>query len=459
MDTQTIKKIFSLYDTVVVYENPRTFQEELNRQCHLVLVPTCIIAIFSWIFFIRLDVHLLNEIPVDAWIKNAVVAMRFGLTGAGIITLILHFVPFFKKFNYLLLFSLTCYFELAAAVIVGFVAPHPAYMGGIAMLILILPLMPFKKTHSLILLGAALILFIVVGIFSHMKIVGGRDLYGLFNMVAAVSVALVAIFVLDRIRRDSFDKNQTIHINNEKLKESSTEIVQMNEVLQEENDLKSKLLEIAAHDLKNPLQVIVGYTDLLQDKFAGNQLVMKNLDIIFQSSDKMIRLISKLLKSLSIESGKLMLSKRDVNITVLLESVIKDNRSYSEKKGQKIYLNAETECFVHGDESFLKEIFDNLLNNAVKFSPTNKPIWISIDRDDSIVSCKIRDEGPGFSKSDKEKMFSRFQKLSAKPTEGESATGLGLAIVRDLVELHHGEVSVESDPGAGSTFIVKLPCK
>lgn len=93
------------------------------------------------------------------------------------------------------------------------------------------------------------------------------------------------------------------------MKESSNEIFQMNEQLKKTNDLKSKLLEIAAHDLKNPLQVIIGYTDLLQEKLHKNRLVQEKLDNIYQSTDNMIRLISRLLKALSIDSGKLVLHK------------------------------------------------------------------------------------------------------------------------------------------------------
>lgn len=143
----------------------------------------------------------------------------------------------------------------------------------------------------------------------------------------------------------------------------------------------------------------------------------------------------------------------------LAESVIKEYEPQVKKKGQQITLQTEEECIVHGDESHLKEVMDNLLDNAVKFSPPGKSIRVSINREDLWVKCSIHDEGPGFSKSDKEKMFARFQKLSASPTGSESSTGLGLALVKDLVELHEGKIKVESEPGTGSTFIVEIPCR
>ena len=452
MDTQAIKKIFSLYDTVVDYENPTSFQEELDRQCSLVLVPGCLYAMAAWIFYIRIDTHLYPGFPGIKW-------LRLGLTLIAGIILILHFTPYFKKRNYVLLFSLACYFELAAAVIVGLTAPHPAYMGGLAMLVLLLPIIPIKKYDSLFLLILTLSVFFAISMSSGIEFKEDRDLYGLFNLIAATATSLVAIVLLDGIRKVSFDKNQLIYQTNKKLKGSSNEIFQMNEQLKKTNDLKSKLLEIAAHDLKNPLQVIIGYTDLLQEKLQKNQLAQEKLDNIYQSTDNMIRLISRLLKALSIDSGKLVLHKRNVNMARLAESVIKEYEPQVKKKGQQITFHTEEECIVHGDESHLKEVIDNLLSNAVKFSPPGKSIRVSINREDLWVKCRIHDEGPGFSKSDKEKMFARFQKLSARPTGSESSTGLGLALIKDLVELHKGKIKVESEPGTGSTFIVEIPCR
>lgn len=460
MDTQAIKKIFSLYDTVVDYENPKTFKEELNRQCSFILVPACIIALLGWIFYIPLDRELFPGLPIIKW-------LRIGLTVSAAIILILHFTPAFKKLNYALLFSLACYFELAAAVIIGLIISHPqpppqnatpAYMGGLAMLILILPMFPFRKIHSIVLLVFTIALSAAIGIIFHLKFgesIG--DWYGVLNLIAAASVSILAILVLDHIRRVSFEKNQMIHQTNVKLKDSNLEIDERNDELKRANNLKSKLLEIAAHDLKNPLQVIIGNTDLLRMKFVKNPLAMEKLAIIFESGDSMIKLISRLLKALSIDSGKLVLHKRNFNIKRLLESVVKDNRVQAEKKGQIINLSAEEECKIFGDDSVMKDIFDNLLSNAVKFSQPGKSIWVDVNCDDSIVICKVRDEGPGFTESDRKKMFTRFQKLSADPTGDETSTGLGLAIVKELVELHEGKVSVESETGKGSTFIVEFP--
>ncbi len=456
MDKQAIKKIFSLFDSIVDYEHPKTFQEELNRQCGFIIVPTCLFCALSWMPYIRLDRNLFPGLPAITWIRAI-------LTLFALIVLSLHFTPSFKKRNYLLLFSLTCYFEIAMAFIIGLVGAHPSYFGGYAMLVMIVPIMPFKKSHGAILLGSTVIVFLVTGIFNHMSFKYVQDIYGLFNMAAALSVSLVAVIVLDSMRRVSFEKDQTIQNTNKQLKESTLEIFQINEELKKANNLKGKLLEIAAHDLKNPLQVIIGYTDLLQEKLRHNRIARERLDIIYNSSDNMIQLLSKLLKALTIDSGKLIVHKRDIDILRIAEAVVKTNRQAAEKKGQVIHFetNIEDSCIVDGDKKLIEEIFDNLLNNAVKFSPPRKSIWVNLDVDKKkgYVIYRVRDEGPGMSESDKAKVFNRFQKLSARPTGGESSSGLGLAIVKDLVQFHQGIIRLSSEPGEGCTFYVKFPLK
>jgi signal transduction histidine kinase len=111
-----------------------------------------------------------------------------------------------------------------------------------------------------------------------------------------------------------------------------------------------------------------------------------------------------------------------------------------------------------GDHDRLREAVDNLVSNAIKYSPPGAGIDISLDRDDGHASIKVRDRGPGLSPEDMGRLFGRFQRLSAKPTGGESSTGLGLSITKQIVDLHGGTIKVSSDgPGTGSTFEIVLP--
>lgn len=453
METAKIKSIFKLFDTDVDYGYITTFQAELNRLCSLILIPAIVVAILSWLPYIPLDWKL----KLPSLRRYFIIALRLGFTLTGIILLFLHFTHFFKVKSYWLLFSLICYLQLASAAIVGLVEADAAYMGGYAMLILVIPLMPFKTTHSITMMSSALILFVIFGIIADIGFYSGDKNYGLLNLIVAFTASIIGIFVMNNIRKVSYERNHLNYLNNMRLKVATTEIFLINEELKKANTLKSKLLEIAAHDLKTPLQKIMGCAQFLQDEVKEDPASEKKLNAICKSTDNMIKLINKLLKSLSIESGKLKIKKSIVDLEKLAESVIEANKPYLNKKNQKIFFSAEGKCIVTADIMLLQEVFENLLSNAIKFSFPGQSIWVNISQHGSIVSLKVRDEGPGLNKDDKEKLFNRFQKLSAKPTGGESSTGLGLAITKDLVELFNGKIRVESEPDLGSTFIVDFP--
>jgi two-component system sensor histidine kinase/response regulator len=110
-----------------------------------------------------------------------------------------------------------------------------------------------------------------------------------------------------------------------------------------------------------------------------------------------------------------------------------------------------------GDSTALDHVLDNLLSNALKFSPPGKPIQLCVRAVDGHVECIVRDEGPGFTEADQALMFRRYKRLSARPTAGEPSTGLGLSIVRKLVQAMNGELHFQSTPGQGTAFTVRLP--
>jgi signal transduction histidine kinase len=126
-------------------------------------------------------------------------------------------------------------------------------------------------------------------------------------------------------------------------------------------------------------------------------------------------------------------------------------------KGQKLDLVIEPGCRVKGDLEWLEVIFDNLVSNALKFSAGKTAIAIAVRCLEKTVRVAVMDNGPGLTPEDKKKIFGKFQRLSARPTGGESSTGLGLSIAEQLVRRHGGRIWAESEIGLGSTFYVELP--
>lgn len=141
----------------------------------------------------------------------------------------------------------------------------------------------------------------------------------------------------------------------------------------------------------------------------------------------------------------------------ILNEVAHNFSLQAKAKNISIHLVKDTnKVFVRVDRDYLAQIFQNLLSNAIKFSPKNQSIYLHIEESGKYYLSKIKDEGPGISESDQKKLFTKYQKLSAKPTDGEDSTGLGLVIVKKYVEAMGGRIWCESTLGQGATFIVEL---
>jgi signal transduction histidine kinase len=228
-------------------------------------------------------------------------------------------------------------------------------------------------------------------------------------------------------------------------------------VADQASQLKSELLEIAAHDLKNPLTSILGFSQMIQLEAEEDTSVAESAQLIEQASQRMLKIISQLIQGSALESGELELEKELFDISVVSDFVITNNKPLATQKKQKLILALEEDLMVHGEMDRIIEIIDNLISNAIKYSPIGGKIWINLTQENGNARFEIIDEGPGLSDEEQTKLFKKFTRLSPEPTGGETSTGLGLSIVKKLVELHDGDVGVESEPGNGSKFYFTIP--
>jgi len=238
------------------------------------------------------------------------------------------------------------------------------------------------------------------------------------------------------------------------------ELQVQNTYLAELNIEKNEFMGIAAHDLKNPLAAIMLKADIMRRywKQLTHQELMSNIDGMYSGAQRMKDIITNLLDTHAIESGAVKITPVEFSLTTLVAT---ETEQYRERAAAKnITLNMQSDppdITIVADTQILREVMDNLISNAVKYSPHGKNVYIAVSKHEKHCTISIKDEGPGISEDDKRKLFGKFQRLTAKPTGGEHSTGLGLSIVKKFIEMMGGRVWCESTLGAGAAFIVELP--
>lgn len=223
---------------------------------------------------------------------------------------------------------------------------------------------------------------------------------------------------------------------------------------------KDELIGILTHDLKNHIGGISMSAMLLYqllEKSRDGKVTMLSENIL-RSSEQLLSFVKEFLANAATDYG-FALNPIRVNPAEVIAQVVDQYKEIARRKKIEIETDfPQTPLTILADVSALDQVLDNLVSNAVKFSPPEKKIFISLRRlEDQQIECKIRDEGPGFKPEDRERMFRRYGRLSARPTGGEPSTGLGLSIVHKLVQAMKGELICESTAGSGATFIVRLP--
>jgi signal transduction histidine kinase len=333
-------------------------------------------------------------------------------------------------------------------------------------------------------------------------------------MLAAVLVAMIAITILavNRSRAKTkaaallqeqnnriLDQQHQLEAQAEEIRWANTELQRSNGVLESKNNQlreldteKNELLGIVAHDLKNPLTSIKMLAKVLHDE--ADTLppadVREFATDVRNSTERMFDLISSLLDINALERGGMNFTIESVAVEPVVEAVLAHyapratqksialrfvpcspssngatHSAHSTQSAQSSQINHSTALIAQTDAKALRQILDNLVSNAVKYSPTDTTVTVATGhtRDaagSSTVFIRVEDEGPGINAEDKQRLFGKFARLSARPTAGEDSTGLGLSIVKKMADAMHGAVWCESEPERGlrgAAFVLALP--
>jgi signal transduction histidine kinase len=238
------------------------------------------------------------------------------------------------------------------------------------------------------------------------------------------------------------------------------------ELLQEElkcdNQTKDELLSVAAHELRTPITVIRAHAQMMERNIAMRPDVSSDLatllssvKIINEQTHRLSELVDNLLDPISMGDGKMQLQREWSNLAELCREVVEDQRLLSERV---IELELPlTPVVLLLDRNRMSQVITNIMDNALKYSPSDLPLKVLVDQHDDVAVLQVSDAGPGIAEDQQTRIFEPFYRTPEAQASSKRGSGLGLAICKDIVEEHNGRIWCDSCVGKGSTFIVELP--
>ncbi len=232
----------------------------------------------------------------------------------------------------------------------------------------------------------------------------------------------------------------------EELQRQRTSVLQLNQ-------LKNDLIAVLAHDIKGPLTSIVGFAELLEEGYLEGDAATDAARTIRSNAQRLATLANDVLALSRVEHGELEIADERVELVQLLQEA---SELHSKERAIAFHHDVAT-AFVRGDAERLRQVFDNLLRNAIKYSPNGEGVSIDLRREGDGYVVSVADRGIGIPQDERERLFDRFSRGSNARRAKIAGTGIGLFIVKMIVERHGGDVAVESTVGEGSRFEVRLP--
>lgn len=302
-------------------------------------------------------------------------------------------------------------------------------------------------------------------------IVAGRSARDITNVVETLekinNEQLNAFRMAFREQLDTFDRRsrtdatayeELSRLNND-LANAQRELSQKSRDLERLNEEKNRLLGMAAHDLRNPLSVILGYASFLSMEEEGDPEKKRMYDEIASSSRFMLDLINDLLDVSQIEAGRREIQISTFDAVAVVRRVVDAYSAPASAKSLRLSLQTPEDggITMTSDAAKLRQVVSNLVSNAIKFSKQGGAIEVAVMCDGPQLKVDVKDEGIGIAADQRKTIFEPFVHLASAGTGGERSTGLGLSIVQQLVDLLGGTIRVESVVGSGSTFQVSIP--
>jgi signal transduction histidine kinase len=296
-------------------------------------------------------------------------------------------------------------------------------------------------------------------------VTGHRNLtFGL--VIASAIAALLVILRLGLLWRERDQAEEDLRTSESRYRDlyavadaARDQLAAQNDQLLELDRLKDEFVGLVSHELRTPLTSIRGYVDLLLEG-ADTPPERRDafLEIVDRNANRLLTLVDDLLFVTQIGAGKLVLERNKLELASVARECVAAAQPLAEERGIAFEVTEYASPLVDADHSRLTQVLDNLISNALKFTPPGGRIELRIDCDDTTAHVEVTDTGIGIAKSDLPHMFSPFFRAASASSASIPGTGLGLAISKGIVETHGGAISVRSEEGRGSTFRVELPC-
>ena len=317
-------------------------------------------------------------------------------------------------------------------------------------------------------------------IFLYVRTGGGAEILVALETDAVLSdtqVSLVSVFsaklaiafdnarLYDELRQANDALEARVEQRTAELRAANERLEAQGALLKRVNAFKNEMLGTIAHDLKNPLAVVLGRAEMLatlsKDLVEPTRTMLANqIEHVRNAANRMTRIVDVSIADALADALDIHVNRRHTDLAEIARSVADLNSHLAEAKNQTMEIRLDQRLPVACDPDRMTEAIDNLVSNAVKYAPMGGRIAIEAAEEAGIARITVSDSGPGLRGDDIMRLFGRFQRLSAQPTGGESSTGLGLSIVRRIVDLHEGDVEVvENGPLGGASFTITLPLR
>jgi signal transduction histidine kinase len=340
---------------------------------------------------------------------------------------------------------------LLSYVLFGTAALHPSMK----------PLTELRERHlpnlhpaRIAFLGAALLMAPVVIVIqratdAHIDAVPIAVAAAILPLLVPVRLAILARGI-DRLRRDEREARSEAEF-------AQRLLAEQNERLRESDRLKDEFVALISHDLRTPLTSIMGYLELAMDDDTLGADPRRYLEVVQRNSERLLRLVNDLLFVARLEAGELDLHPAELDLGPIVRQSVEEARPRAGAKGIELACEAHSAPEIRGDRGRLFQLLDNLISNAIKFTPEGGRVAVRLFARGSRARIEVADTGIGIPRDEQARLFQRFFRARMATEQQIPGTGLGLYIASAIVTAHEGEIEVVSEPGEGTTFCIDLP--